>query len=180
MLTWLICPSSFMESLSCQKNECFFNENLSFVNKDKAVINYLGFCKLLNSSWTQSQLQKNGTKPNLVSTKWIKNSFSKRSHNVIWNSITAELLKSYIHLFWTLDCSVSLGLTQRKWCKSSPINLQMTWKPVVPEPWEESSKETRLNATKCLVTVVQSIHHVCKAEGSGPGCGSNKIAQIIH
>lgn len=39
-----------MESLSCQINEYFFNENVSLVNKDKAVINYLGFCKLLNSS----------------------------------------------------------------------------------------------------------------------------------
>lgn len=39
-----------MESLSCQTNECFFNENVSLVNKDKAVINYLDFCKLLNSS----------------------------------------------------------------------------------------------------------------------------------
>ena len=44
----------------------FSNENVSLVNKDKAVINYLDFCKLLNSSWTWSQLKKNGTKPNLV------------------------------------------------------------------------------------------------------------------
>lgn len=39
-----------MESLSCQTNGCFFNENVSLANKDKAVINYLDFCELLNSS----------------------------------------------------------------------------------------------------------------------------------
>lgn len=39
-----------MESLSCQTNECIFNENVRLVNKDEPVINYLDFCKLLNSS----------------------------------------------------------------------------------------------------------------------------------